>query len=167
MTPDQVNTVFRLATRKLSKAEFEQAFPVAEAIEQSIRRFLRGAAETRDADALEATLVLIAIYGMEDSYVEPLVDVLRQPWHRSYEDIVLTLGNTLDARICEVLYEMTRTVPSYLEWDDNRALARKATYALGKNANPDSERYLRQLLGHEHERVRAIAAKQLLRRGAE
>jgi len=52
-------------------------------------------------------------------------------------------------------------VPYYLNWDDGRGLARKATSGLAKTPGSEAKQALKLLLDEPDENVRAFAAKRL------
>ena len=55
-------------------------------------------------------------------------------------------------------------VPEYLEWDEDRELARKAVWALGAIPGPEADNALRELVHSTHGRIRDEAHRQLDRR---
>jgi hypothetical protein len=61
-------------------------------------------------------------------------------WHHSHEDVVWHLGEYQGADVISALDHATRWVPDYLDFDENRALARKAIWELGKQPGPLSRR---------------------------
>jgi HEAT repeat protein len=93
---------------------------------------------SRVPEYVEAALLVGHVYGFTDESVDVLLTLLRQDWHQRHEDIVLALAALKAPRAVEDLDWATRWVPSYLEWDENRVLARKAAYALGAIDTPEA-----------------------------
>jgi hypothetical protein len=67
----------------------------------------------------------------------------------------------------DVLLTLAQWVPDYLAFDENRALAVKAIWALGDIDGPAAERALRALSTAESDVVRDNASEQLTRRQSE
>ncbi|MBB2749926.1 UNVERIFIED_ORG: HEAT repeat protein [Rhizobium aethiopicum] len=65
-----------------------------------------------------------------------LLQLLQEGWHFKHEDVVSALADLKAPEAVEALYKVTYWVPSYLEFDDARALAVKAIWALGAIADP-------------------------------
>ncbi|MET9438981.1 HEAT repeat domain-containing protein, partial [Streptomyces sp. NPDC006551] len=63
------------------------------------------------------------------------------------------------------LVAATRWVPEYLDFDESRALAVKAIWALGAIPGEEAREALEGLRGDENEIIRENAVKQLARRG--
>jgi hypothetical protein len=61
------------------------------------------------------------------------------------------------------LYHAAWWVPDYLDFDESRALAVKAIWALGGTPGAEAEQALERLLGAEGEVVREAARAQLAR----
>jgi len=134
MTPEQEELVLGLVVvpgrrRRLSKREFVQRLghddPSAWALDQ-----LRVAATAHDADGVELSLVVAAVFGAGPAWVDPLVTLAFEPWHHSHEDIATMLGRLGDPRAVPALERLADWVPDHLEFDGSRALRRKALHAL-------------------------------------
>ncbi|MEE1753095.1 HEAT repeat domain-containing protein [Streptomyces sp. SP18CS02] len=129
-------------------------------------RLLRDAMERRDADDVEMALLVHAAAGASvEEFLEPLTELFPADWHREYEDIVRMLGRLRSPRTVPTLVLATRWVPEYLDWDENRALAVKAIWALGAIPGPQAREALKSLRDAENEIIRENAVKQLARRG--
>lgn len=95
-------------------------------------RLLRDAMERQDADDVEMALIVHAAADASvEKFLEPLIELFPADWHREYEDIVRMLGHLRSPRTVPTLALATHWVPKYLHWDENRALAVKAIWALG------------------------------------
>nr|WP_240982708.1 HEAT repeat domain-containing protein [Streptomyces sp. S3(2020)] len=75
------------------------------------------------------------------------------------------LGRLRSPQTVPTLVLATRWVPEYLDWDENRALAVKAIWALGAIPGPEAREALEGLRDDEDEIIRENAVKQLARRG--
>ncbi|MFE7113159.1 HEAT repeat domain-containing protein [Streptomyces sp. NPDC057575] len=129
-------------------------------------RLLRDAMERRDADDVDMALILHAAAGASgEEFLEPLTELFPAEWHRKHEDIVSTLGKLRSPKTVPTLVLATRWVPERLEWDENRALAVKAIWALGAVPGPEAREVLEGLRDDENEIIRENALKQLTRRG--
>jgi hypothetical protein len=170
MTPEEQDLIMGLAfvpgvgrTRTLDEvlAHFGESDGGALAL-----RLLRDAMERRDADDVEMALI---VHGAADAsveeFMEPLIDLFPADWHRDHEDIVSMLGKLRSPETVPTLVLATRWVPEYLDFDDCRALAVKAIWALGRIPGPEAREALEGLRDDENEIIRENAVKQLARRG--
>ncbi|MEU3605684.1 HEAT repeat domain-containing protein [Streptomyces sp. NPDC035033] len=129
-------------------------------------RVLRDAMERRDADDVEMALILhAAADASAEEFLEPLTELFPADWHRGHEDIVTILGRFRSPRTVPTLALATHWVPERLDWDENRALAVKAIWALGAVPGPEARDVLDGLREAENEIIRENALKQLARRG--
>ncbi|MFC8920780.1 hypothetical protein ACFT5C_34125 [Streptomyces sp. NPDC057116] len=129
-------------------------------------RLLRDAMERRDADDVEmALLVHFAADAPVEEFVEPLIELFPAYWHKGHEDIVSMLGTLRSPMTVPTLVLATRWVPEHLDFDDCRALAVKAIWALGGIPGPEAREALEGLRDAENEIIRENALKQLARRG--
>ncbi|MEU2232150.1 HEAT repeat domain-containing protein [Streptomyces vietnamensis] len=129
-------------------------------------RLLRDAMERRDADDVAMALIVKAAAGASgEEFLEPLTELSRADWHTRHEDVVRMLGKLRSPKAVPALGEAARRVPEYLEWDENRALAVKAIWALGAIPGEEARDALNGLRDAENEIIRENALKQLARRG--
>jgi hypothetical protein len=117
-------------------------------------RLLRGALQSRDAGDVEIAVGLSAEYGLTPEHVAPLVQLVSADWHRSHENILSALDRLRAPEAVDALFHATQWVPDYLAFDDARAMARKAIYALGKTAGSDAEQALKRLVDIDDEFLR-------------
>jgi len=130
------------------------------------RSYIENAIETRDADDLERGLILGFWFGFAHEAASPLRAVIKDTWHHSHEDVVWALDHELrDSDNVEALYQATQIVPQYLEFDDARALAVKAIWALGNLGTVSAQSKLIELAGSTNEVIRSNAVQQLQRIG--
>ncbi|GAA4304179.1 hypothetical protein GCM10023086_21200 [Streptomyces venetus] len=129
-------------------------------------RLLLDAMERRDADDVEMALI---VHGAADApvgeFMEPLIELFPAEWHRDHEDIVSTLGKLRSPKTVPTLVLATHWVPEHLDFDDCRALAVKAIWALGAIPGEEARDALEGLRDAENEIIRENAVKQLARRG--
>ncbi|MER7519910.1 HEAT repeat domain-containing protein [Streptomyces sp. NPDC126499] len=129
-------------------------------------RLLRDAMERRDADDVEMALIVRAAAGAPgEEFLEPLIELFPADWHTRHEDVVSVLGKLRSPRAVPTLALATRWVPEHLDWDENRALAVKAIWALGAVPGPEARKALEDVRDDENEIIRENAVKQLARRG--
>ncbi|MER6344309.1 HEAT repeat domain-containing protein [Streptomyces sp. NPDC001595] len=129
-------------------------------------RLLRDAMERRDADDVEMALIVHAAADASgEEFLEPLIELFPADWHRGHEDTVSVLGKLRSPNTVPTLVKAARWVPEHLEWDENRALAVKAIWALGAIPGPEAREALEGLRDDENEIIRENALKQLARRG--
>ncbi|MEU6164883.1 HEAT repeat domain-containing protein [Streptomyces tanashiensis] len=129
-------------------------------------RLLRDAMERQDADNVEMAFILKAAAGAPaEEFLEPLTELFPAEWHREHEDIVSTLGKLRSPKTVPTLVLATHWVPEHLDWDENRALAVKAIWALGGIPGAEARGCLESLRDADNEIIRENAVKQLARRG--
>lgn len=129
-------------------------------------RLLRDAMERRDADDIAWALVIMrAADAPAEEFLEPMTELFPAEWHRDHEDIVSTLGELRSLKTLPTLVLATHWVPEHLDWDENRALAVKAIWALGAIPGAQAREALEVLRDDENEIIRENAVKQLARRG--
>ena len=85
-------------------------------------------------------------------------------WHVRHEDVVSALDKLRSPETVEVLFRATQWIPKSLEYDDSRALAVKAIWALGKIPGTEAETKLETLARFENTILRQNAVEQLERR---
>ncbi len=74
------------------------------------------------------------------------------------------LGQLRAPAAVDALYHAAWWVPDYLDFDESRALAVKAIWALGGTPGDEAEQALKQLVSAEDEIVREVGRAQLDRR---
>ncbi len=125
---------------------------------------LREAMVEQNADSVEMALVVLGRFGTPPAALDLLIQLANADWHRRHEDVAGFLQEMRDPASIEALVRLATWVPAYLEYDDGRALARKAIWALGAVPGPVADAALTDLLRAESEYVRTQSAKQLDRR---
>jgi hypothetical protein len=125
---------------------------------------LRQAIGDRDAKDLEAAVTLCTVFGFDREHLPLLIELESADWHYLHEDVVTMLAELRTPEVVDSLVHATQWIPEYLDFDDTRALARKAIWGLGGIPGPEAERALTSLLADKDERVGKWARKQLDRR---
>lgn len=126
-------------------------------------RLLRDAVDRQDGIDTEAALIACGVFRITTDHLGLLVQLASADWHRKHEDVASALDHLRTPAAVDALYHLTQWVPDYLDWDDNRALARKAVWGLAKTPGPEAGQALRLLLDDPDEHVRAYAARRLTR----
>jgi hypothetical protein len=170
MTPEEQELIMGLAvglgdgpTRTLDEvlAHFGESDGEALAL-----RLLRDAMERQNADDVKMALIVHAAADASgEEFLEPLIELFPADWHRGHEDIVSVLGERSSPRTVPTLALATHWVPEHLDWDENRALAVKAIWALGAIPGPEARDALEGLRDDENKTIRENALNQLARRG--
>jgi hypothetical protein len=125
---------------------------------------LNDAIRRKDAVDVEMALVVSNTFGFTSGHLQSLVVLSSAGWHQKHEDVVSALGELRDPAGVDALYEVTQWIPDYLEFDESRALARKAIWALGKTPGEQATGALGRLVSSDDEIVQEEAARQLKRR---
>ncbi|MBR0828142.1 hypothetical protein JQ596_21635 [Bradyrhizobium manausense] len=151
-------------SREISKETFLQRFPSAVDDGGLALKWLDEAYRARHAKDLDCSLIVGFVFGFTPEHVVILCRLVDADWHHSHEDVVSALDELRTPAAAEALFRATRWVPKYLEFDDSRALASKAIWALGKLAGGEAESKLAILAASDDEFLRNAALKQIERR---
>jgi hypothetical protein len=108
-------------------------------------RLVREAAEAKDPVDLEAALIVCFLFGYGPEHLGLLLELASGDWHQQHENLVSMLGALRSPDATGALIHAAIWVPDYLEWDENRALATKAIWAIGDTPGNEAERALHQL----------------------
>lgn len=127
-------------------------------------RLLRDAIAAKNADETEAALIVCGQFGLDEEHLDLLVGLVYADWHFQHEDVVTMIDSLCRAEAVDALEHAASWVPDYLDFDENRALAVKALWALGRIDAPKAEDALRRLSSSDNEVVRKEAMAQLDRR---
>jgi len=125
---------------------------------------LRDAACRQDQLDVELALVVCFTFGFTAGHLDPLIQLAGEDWHFAHEDVVEGLDTLRSPQAVDALERAAWWVPPYLEFDEYRALARKAVWALGAIPGPEARQALTGLLDAEDSIVREGARAQLARR---
>jgi HEAT repeats len=156
------------ALQDVGLAEFSAATgiqdPVAWAASELKTALLAGS-----ADDVELTMMIGGVFGLDDRWVEPLIEVLEADWGHKHEDAAFDLGRLGNPKAVPALTRAAYWVPEYLEFDEARSLAVKAIHSLGIIPGPAALTALEELLQHEdhslRSRVERVLAHRAMRQG--
>ena len=156
--------VFPNGQRRITREEFLRRFPSAVERGKSALKWLQEAYEARNADDLSYALISGGNFGFVPEHKDILRRLIDEDWHYSHETIVSVLQTWPTVDTVEPLFRATQWVPKSLEYDDARALAVKAIWALGKIPGPEAEAKLETLARSDNAILRKNALEQLERR---
>jgi len=128
---------------------------------------LRDAAGRRDELDLELALIVCFTFGFTAGHLDLLIQLAGMDWHLKHEDVMAGLGELRSPLAIDALLDATWWVPQYLDFDESRALARKAIWALGAVPGPEARQALAGLLDSDSSIVREEAKAQLARHGGQ
>jgi PBS lyase HEAT-like repeat len=170
MTPTQRQLCMRLVIEpngrsSLSPADFELAFPSCLQNGRVSSALITDTLRTKDVADLQCLLIVGFNFGFDYRVAPALRELLQKNWHPCHEDIVSALEDIGDADAVAALLHMTKWTPDYLKFDEGRALAVKAIWALGKIPGEASTAALRELSQSSDEILRNNAVHQINKRG--
>lgn len=121
-------------------------------------RLLKENIINKDARGLSCTLAVLFYDGADTDYTDILLSLLDQKWHILEEDIVEVLELIRDPKSVDKLYQEIINIPDY---DDMRALAKKAIRALGAIGTNEAIDKLEQLLNVNDDIIKEAAFEQI------
>jgi hypothetical protein len=168
LTPEQQNQIFGMVFvpgqgRLVEPDDVLRAFGYSDGRALGLK-LLRQSIDDRDADDMEASLVVVGSFGVTPEHFGMLIDLLAADWHQRHESVVYLLDRLRDPRAIASLARVATWIPDYLDWDENRALARNAIWAIGKIPGDESRAMLVELSQSQDDVVRQGAQEQLKRR---
>jgi HEAT repeat protein len=122
---------------------------------------LRDAVDRRDPVDAELALVVCFRFGFTQGHLQPLITLAFADWHQRHEDVASALGQLRSPESVDALVHLAQWVPGYLEFDDARALAVKAIWALGGIGSEAAREALTSLASSECSVVAENAVAQL------
>ena len=169
MTPEQKKLIWGLVDTpqqgvvRISKEEFLQKFPSGTENGRLATGLLTEAERGRNAEDLQAAMIVGSTFGCAPVQNCLLCNLIEENWHHSHEDVVSALQGIgfKDQETIDALYRATQIIPAYLEYDEARALAVKAIWALGKIEKAEAVEKLKQLAKSDHLILKENAVKQL------
>jgi hypothetical protein len=164
MTAEERKLVLALASQGLPQAEFLSRFRGSSDGRRLCGDLLAEAIQSKVADDVECALIVGYIFGFTDDHLEPLLKLVSAPWHFKHEDVVTALGQLKSPKAVEGLYAATQWIPEYLDFDESRALAVKAIWALGRINGPDADAALSKLANDTDPILAESATEQVGRR---
>jgi hypothetical protein len=156
--------IFPNGARRISKEDFVRQFPSALENGKLALRWLSEAYRARSAEDLSYALLIGFTFGFAPAHKDILRRLIDEDWHCSHEDVVSALQTWPTADTVDALFRATQWIPKSLEYDDNRALAVKAIWALGKIPGAEAETKLEALARSDSFILRRTAEEQLERR---
>ena len=115
-------------------------------------------------DYFECALLIGFAFGFTQKHLQLMLKILSGSWHSRHEDAVAALATLRDPMAVEALFAATQWVPDYLEFDDSRALASKAIWALGAIDAPEATDALLKLAESDDLFLSKCASEQVQRR---
>jgi hypothetical protein len=165
MTTEEQKTVLDLASHTISEEEFLQRFGIRHSEGRKLAlSILEDAYRRKDGLDAEYGLYVGFHFGFSADHLDVLCRLSDADWHTRHEDVVTALGELRDKRTVGALYRAALKLHPYLNYDDCRALAVKAIWALGELGDPAADEKLQLLAQSDHPILRAEALNQLQRR---
>ena len=164
MTESECELIMNLGPQTIEKTEFADRLGRSGDCAMLTSTLINEALQSRRTVDAECALRVGFIFGFNEHDYEPLVHLFHEDWHHSHENIVLVLSDMAKPESVGVLVKATTWIPKYLDYDDNRALAVKAIWALGRIASPDATEALKGLLDSDEPLMREAAEKQIAKR---
>jgi len=152
-----------LANGRITPENFLKELGTHEAPEKISLKILEEAFRERSAADVEYGLGVGFKLGISSEYKELLQRLFDAQWHHSHEDVISALDTLRDPELVDVFYTATQVIPTYLKFDENRALAMKAIWALGRIGTDKAHRKLREISTSPISRLRSAALEQLER----
>jgi hypothetical protein len=149
---------------QISKEEFLRQFPSSVQQGKLALPLLKEAYDAHSPEDLECALLIGFTFGFGPGHREILSNLIEADWHHSHEDIVEALDTLRSPDAVDALFRATQWIPKSLEYDEGRALAVKAIWALGKIPGCESQAKLEMVARSDDPVVRETALEQLDRR---
>ncbi|WP_414942937.1 hypothetical protein [Amycolatopsis sp. cmx-11-32] len=170
MTPEEHDLIFSLVTvpgRETvgSQDDILRHYETADGRALGLRLLQNSVADKSSVD-LEAALIVCNAFGVGMEHYGLLAGLVSADWHQQHESAVAMIGSLRIPESVSVLRHAAIWVPDYLDWDENRALATKAIWALGGTPGLEAKNVLLELYDIGDEIVREEAKGQLIRRNS-
>jgi hypothetical protein len=146
----------------MSTEEFLRKFGESDGIGLGLH-LLTDALRSQDSTDIEYAMIVCFRFGFSDEHVLPLVSLAFVDWHKKHEDVASALDKTRSSAGVDALRHLAEWVPSYLQWDEARALATKVIWGLGKIRDDAARSALEDLAGSDDAIVANCAREQLER----
>jgi hypothetical protein len=165
MTPQERQLILDLTIHGLSQEEFLRRFRPAAAHGTKLSlELLEEAYREKNPEDVEYALMVGFTFGFSTEYLEILRRLSEADWHFKHEDVVTALGQLRDKRAVDSLYRSALKLHPYLDFDETRALAVKAIWALGQIPDISADVKLQLLAQSDEKILRNEALNQLRRR---
>jgi len=167
MSPEERSLILALVTvpggpEPLTREEFLRKFGASDGLALGLD-LLRDAIGRHDTVDVAFAFVVCFRFGFSDDHLEPLITLAFADWHQSHEDVASALGELSSSSATAALLHLAEWVPSYLEFDDARALAVKAIWGLGSIRSEEAHSALESLSQSKSKIVAENAVAQLQR----
>ena len=146
---------------RITKEDFLRRFPGSVEGGKLAVSVLEEAYRAQNAEDLQCALIIGHAFGFGPEHIDVLRRLAEAEWHYSHEDVVEALDSLRTSDAVEALFRATQWVPKSLEYDDSRALAVKAIWALGKIPGTAAETKLETLARSGDAILRKTAMEQL------
>ena len=171
MKPEQREVLLRLLIvgadyAPVNSQEILDAFETNDGVTLATR-LLNEATLSHSAEDLELALFVAGTFKATETFVDTLIELFPEDWHHCHENIVFSLDGARQPRAVPTFLLATTWVPEYLDFDESRALARKAIHALGNIPTEETTQALEELAQHEDPTLAGVAQRQLERRRTE
>lgn len=133
-------TIFPNGLRRISEGDFLRKFPSAIVHDRLAPEWLEEAYASQNAEDLHCALTIGFVFGFAPEHTKILCQLLKVDWHYNHEDIVSALETWPTPDTIGPLFDITQWIPTSLKYDDARALAVKAIWALGKIPGSEAEK---------------------------
>jgi|LauGreDrversion4_2_1035121.scaffolds.fasta_scaffold466205_2 hypothetical protein len=164
MTEEERGLVMAMVTQGLTPAEFLKQFRFSTNGQLLCGELLSEAIKSRAAQDVEWSLIVGYTFGFTEQHLEPLLILSKEPWHFKHEDVVTALGKLKTPKAVDGLLDATKHIPIYLDFDESRALAVKAIWALGGIEGSEADAALKEVMSNPDPILVAAAEEQLKRR---
>jgi hypothetical protein len=149
---------------QISKEAFLRQFPSSVEQGKLVLRLLEDACTAQNAEDLGCALIVGHAFSFRPEHTDILCRLVEADWHISHEDVVGALEGLQTPDAVGALFRATQWIPEHLHFDESRALAVKAIWALGKIPGAETEKKLEMLTRSDDAILRENATEQLARR---
>ena len=165
LTTPRQQLILDMLSNRTSEDEFLREIGIARGSGSGFAlSMLEGAYRENNKVDVEFGLYLGFRFGFTLEFLDVLIRLSDADWHQRHEDVVTALDKLRDVRATDAFYRATLKLHTYLDYDDSRALASKAIWALGRLGDATADQRLRSLAESGEPVVRAYAREQLYRR---
>jgi hypothetical protein len=165
VTPDQQALIFRVACRPRSaesdrktRKQLLVAFHAKDGRTLS-REQLERAASARAADDVEASLVLVFLFGSDRSMLPVVKRLARERWHSRHEDIARLLEELGGDAVVADLEFLAWADPDFQDYEGSTSLAKKVVHSLERIGTPGARIALTRLRVHPEPDVRELVER--------
>lgn len=132
LTEKQRKLITAALLKRISLEDFCKEFPLTpEDGSHEALKMLERALVEHDADAVEDGLDLAVLFGVSDVFLDVLLPLAEQSWHKWHEDIVTILDALRSVRSVPVLARTASRKLAYRTYDEANSLGVKCIWALG------------------------------------